>query len=162
MAAINVDEMRQLVSDAQDDYIKAQIVGLVTVMIVREWERRFREIVVGFARRCHEQFGIYTESHMKNINGKISIADINNCLGRFGIEVRERFVECHRELTTRVIENNGFDPVAAYNSIVTNRHEFVHKGNAILTFEELEKYYPVCSRIFDSIEAMLAERFQQK
>jgi len=126
--------------NAIDAFAASQLTGLLLVVSVRDWELRFKKILSDYARSCHSRFGDYMDFQLKNLNGRIKISDITEHLGRMGQPCKESFVTNHLALSQRTIQASGFDAVDNYNSVVLNRHSFVHEGSLTLTFADAKLY----------------------
>ena len=124
---------------AADSFAAAQLAGLVLVASVRDWELRYKAILTNYAQDCHARFADYLDSYLKTLNGRITVGDITTHLSKMG-PCQEVFVEHHLILTRETLDTRGYDPVNQYNTVILNRHEFVHKGNINLTLTDAKLY----------------------
>ena len=139
-----------------DEYRRAQLCGFLSVVAVREFELQIKETLINYAQRCHGNFGFYVAKDFERLNGRILIEDINTHLGRFGTSFRQKFVDLHRQATAESLANYNVDVVNAYNSIVLNRHAFVHKGNLTLSLPEAKQYIDLSPRVIACVTQALS------
>jgi len=96
------------------------------------------------------------EKYIAQLNGRITVSNLSDFLDRIGRGCREKFVAEHQLLAEQSIEREGFDIVNAYNSVIQNRHDYVHKGNLTLTLSEVIKYAPQGVLIFGCVTKSLS------
>lgn len=139
-----------------DDFCRAQVCGYLSVIAVREFEIQIRNLLVSFATRCHGNFGHYVARDFEKLNGRIMIDDLGDKLNRFDATAHQKFVRLHQQATARSLATHKLDAVNGYNSVILNRHEFVHKGNLTLSLDEARRYIELSPSVIACVEQALA------
>jgi hypothetical protein len=145
---------------AADSFAAAQLAGLVLVASVRDWELRYKVILTNYAQDCHARFADYLDSYLKTLNGRITVGEITKHLSKMG-PCQDVFVEHHQILTRETLNSHGYDPVNQYNTVILNRHEFVHKGKINLTLTDAKLYTTGGDAVLGCLSEALASTLRE-
>ena len=65
--------------------------------------------------------------------------------------MKKKFVDLHKQATVDSLQTEKLDAVNAYNSLILNRHQFVHKGSLTLSLTEARKYVDLAPRVLECV-----------
>jgi len=121
------------VTDIANEKIENLLTPSILILICAEFERRFRDLVVG---RCSSVSDRPVRKYVESYNTKeprsLRVVDVKALLVRFGSSHKDEFAR-------RLKEN----PVAEsmYSSILTNRNSVAHGKGSNVTLGDIERYY---------------------
>lgn len=148
----------KVVGNATDPWVKSRFAGLIAVAATTEFELSVKDTFVSFCRTTNPLFGDFVQNKFKNLRGRIKVDGIKDeLLKHLGPEYCRTFQASLDELVRVAKERNDPDPVENYNTLIENRHGFVHKGDLILSLENVCDYYRNGLLVMEALRDSLAQ-----
>ena len=134
---------------------KSRLAGLLEVEAVSAFETNIKDIFYNFCNNENEIFGTFVRNKYKKLNGRIKIESIKEILGLLGEAFVEKFDKALSKLSDDVYVKHSPDPVTNYDSLISDRHRFVHEGSLDLSYEDVKRYFEFGSIIVDTFAKAL-------
>lgn len=132
---------------------RADLAGLLVVLIAATYENCVKDILVRYAESKHSDFGSYASRNYDKINSRIRLGDLKKFARNFDPDVETIFL---KELSTKkekILKRTGVDIVKCYDQLLDWRHAFAHQGERLVSLEEASRFHRYATRViiaFDS------------
>lgn len=124
-----IQHTTQIVSGITLPWLQQRYVGFVAITGVTAYELAIKEILVEFAKRKHNVFGVVVENLYQRINGRISLDDLRNLhISRFGDRYLKRFKKQLDDEEVAILRSKKRSIKSSYGNLITWRHSFIHAG----------------------------------
>jgi BMFP domain-containing protein YqiC len=136
---------------------RAELGGLMTVLIASSYENIVKQVLVDYAARHNVTFGRFTESAFDRIDSRIKISDLHKYCKHGGPDVSKAFklALSRRRKLYQTISRVEFDK--SYELILKWRHAYAHAGKKNTSLEEaIKKHkegFPVLLAFAEAFEA---------
>ena len=120
---------------------RADLAGLLTVIIVASYESCVKETLIGFSLRHNQTFSEYVERRYDKLNSKIAINDLSKYCSDFSPAAKKLFTSNRNKRKERISKFLGQDIEKKYKQILDWRHDFAHKGSRNTTIEEVMQFH---------------------
>ncbi|MDX2143065.1 MAG: HEPN domain-containing protein [Rhodospirillaceae bacterium] len=126
---------------------RADLAGLLVVMIVASYENCVKGILVNYAMRQHIAFGEFAENNYEKLNSRINISDLHKYAELFGEKISKRFKAVLLSKTQRIDKRLGKNIGTCYEQLLRWRHSFAHSGVRSTTIEEAASTHRFAKRV---------------
>ncbi len=120
---------------------RADLAGLLTVIIVASYESCVKETLIGFSLRQNQAFSEYVERRYDKLNSKIAINELSKYCADFNPAAKKLFNDHRNKRKNRINNLLGQDIEKKYQQILEWRHSFAHKGLRNTTIEEVMAFH---------------------
>jgi hypothetical protein len=127
-----------------DPFVEARYTGFIATSAVTAYELAIKDIFYAFADKKHVVLGDVTRARFFRLNGKIKLDDLKKEHVRmFGVKYFNRFTKNLEKTENQYVIAHNKSPKAAYNNVITWRHQFVHEGTLPNTtnYAEIKEQY---------------------
>ena len=146
-----IAHLQPLIS-SYDESTKTKYTGFLAVSAVTVYELAIKDVFVNFAKKKNRAFGSYVEHAFKRINGRIRINNLTDYAKQFGIKYSNKFKKNIDKEDLIIIKlRRGYDLKNSYDNLLQCRHDFVHKNQVQLTFDNVVDYYIVGKTVIDCL-----------
>lgn len=128
---------------------------LISVSAVTEHELRVKEIIETHARQKNQDFGEYVKNKFSKLNGRIKKENLEEYANDFGVLYKNELKRKLNELTNNSLSNGLPDPISDYDSLINNRHTFVHAGRFSVSYNDIVRYFYNSIIVLDKLEESL-------
>ncbi len=144
--------------ESADPWVKSRLAGLTAVAATTEFELSVKDIFFSFCGSTNPLFGDFVRNKYKNLRGRIKVEGIKDeLLKHLGPAYSKRFDARLNRMVREAGEANSPNPVENYDTLIQNRHDFVHEGKLSLSFEDVCKYYRNGLRVMKALRESLAD-----
>lgn len=126
---------------------RADLAGLLVVLIAATYENCVKDILIRYANSKHEQFGEYVSRKYDRLNSKIKISDLHQYAKDFDPDFQERFKQILSSRKDAILNRANVNICDSYEQILRWRHAFAHEGIHNVTLEEATKIYKYANRV---------------
>lgn len=152
-----VDVLAQEINDSVPNDTKslefrADLAGLLVVLMAASYESCVKETIIGYASRHHNQFGIFAQNQFRRLNSRISMNDLYGYTSNFDNSVNTKFKRIVNARRNRLMDRIGRDITVAYGQILSWRHDFAHAGVRNTTVEEALMNHRLAKRVIYSFD----------
>lgn len=126
---------------------RADLAGLLVVLIAATYENCVKDIIVRFAESKHVDFGGYASRSYDRINSRIRISDLKKYAKTFDPDVEIRFKQDLTSRKDRILSRTGVDITKCYDQLLEWRHTFAHQGERIVSLEEASRFHRYGMRV---------------
>ncbi len=139
-------------NDTRSVQFRADLAGLLVVLMAASYESCVKETLIGYATRHHNQFGNFARNQFRKLNSRISMSDLYSYTSNFDNSVNEKFKQIINDLKNRLLNRVGRDITTAYSQILSWRHDFAHAGVRNTTVEEALMNHRLAKRVLYSFD----------
>ena len=139
-------------NDSRSIQFRADLAGLLVVLMAASYESCVKETIIGYASRHHAQFGTFAQNQYRRLNSRISMNDLYGYARTFDDTVNEKFKRIINDRKNRLLHRIGKDITVAYGQILSWRHDFAHAGVRNTTVEEALMTHRLAKRILYSFD----------
>lgn len=153
-----VKEMNELAPSSAGFRItefRADLAGMLVVMIVASYENCIKEALVDYAQSHHVAFGHFAERNFNRINSRIRIDHLVEYCDLYGSECKDRFKSHLSSYKRRVQKFTGQNIESSYKQILAWRHAFAHAGERNTTVEEAFKTHRLARHVIYAFSTAL-------
>lgn len=115
---------------------RADLAGLLVVLIAATYESCVKESIGTFASSCHKSFGEYADRSYSKISSRISISDLYKYVRLFDSAAHTRFKLTLKSRQNQFESKFGVSIKDSYAQMLSWRHDFAHGGVRNTTVEE--------------------------
>lgn len=126
---------------------RADLAGLLVVLIAATYENCVKDILVRFAESKHVDFGGYASRSYEKINSRIRIGDLKKYARNFDPDIENVFVRSISKKKSDIFARTGIDIVKCYDQLLDWRHAFAHQGARIVSLEEAARFHRYARRV---------------
>lgn len=126
---------------------RADLAGLLTVMVCASYENCVKAIIQDYAGRGSPLFRLYTENQYNKINSKIDINDLKKYTKNFHPDIAAHFETSLRTKNDYFLKRTKVSIKSRYSQILRWRHDFAHTGIRVTTVEEVIDHHRYAQRV---------------
>ena len=158
---IHLNRIEQLASE-MDQFVpnsitgitqfRADLAGLLVVLIAASYESCVKETLITCATRHHVAFGSFANNNYKKLSSKIAIDDLFRYASTFDEAVCDKFKKLVSQRKKVINDRLGKNIESCYKQILSWRHDFAHAGIRNTTIEEAMSTHRFAKRILYSFD----------
>jgi RiboL-PSP-HEPN len=140
-ALANEMQSRVPVSKTGVEDFRADLAGLLTVIIAATYETCVKETLLGFSLKHNQAFFEYVERRYEKLNSRITVGDLGTYCAHFSPTAKDLFKANRKKRKDRIYKSLGQDIEEKYQQILNWRHSFAHTGTRNTTIEEVIEFH---------------------
>lgn len=150
-ADLLVAQLGPTIPTITDSMIISNLAGMLSVKAVTAYELAIKDILIDFSRKKNVVFGIYVDSSLCRLNGKITYQDLQDNIKKYGVKYVNKFKKEVAKSASKLSANH-IDLLSSYDNLIKSRHSFVHKGVVTLSWDETYNNYVSGKQVIASLD----------
>ena len=136
---------------------RADLAGLLSVMIVASYETAIKETMISFAGTHSAAFSGFVERNFSRLNSKVRISDLHRYAQDLDPVLAMRFKEKVGRRRSLFLAISGKNFETSLNQLLNWRHEYAHAGTRVTTIEELVSTHRLARIPIQTFEEVFSE-----
>lgn len=140
-------EVRIPAATPRNAAFRADLAGLLVVLIAATYENCVKDIFERYADSKHKSFSEYVGRKYDRLNSRINTRDLFEHAKNFDPDICEKFRDMLSRRKKAIAQRAGVDITESYEQILRWRHAFAHEGLRNVTLEEAAKFCRYANRV---------------